>query len=53
MKTARILQLRRPKWDAVKRQWDANKSTTYGKVYAAVTGVYEKIIEGSKPNEKG
>ena len=39
MRLSRILQLRPPKWDAVKRQFDKNKDTTYGKVFAAITGV--------------
>ena len=39
MKLSRLLQLRRPKWDAVKKQYDANIGTTYGKVWAAITGI--------------
>ena len=39
MRLSRILQLRPPKWDAVKRQFDKNKDTTYGKVFAAIIGV--------------
>ena len=39
MKPARILQLRPPAWDTVKRHWENNKSTTYCKVFAVIIGV--------------
>ena len=39
MKLARIAQLRPPTWNSVKRQWDVNKTTSYGKVFTIITGV--------------
>ena len=38
-KLSRIVQLRPPSRDAVKRQWDANIHTTQGKVFAGLTGI--------------
>ena len=35
----RILQLRRPKWDAVKKQYNANIKTRNGKIWAVIVGV--------------
>ena len=39
MRMSRILQLRRPARDAVKNQYNKNIDSTYGKVFAVVTGV--------------
>jgi hypothetical protein len=39
MKLARIIQLRPPKWSAVKKQYNANIHTRYGKIWAVTTGV--------------
>ena len=38
-KLSRIVQLRPPGRDAVKRQWDSNIHTTQGKVFAGLTGL--------------
>jgi hypothetical protein len=41
---ANILQLRPPKWDAVKRHYHANIHTRHGKIWAIITGITALVM---------
>ena len=38
-KLSGLLRLRRPSWDTVQKQYNANINTRYGKIWAVITGI--------------